>query len=379
MEGKQLVVCPGFIDMHVHLRDPGDEMEEDISSGIKAALAGGFTAIACMPNTRPPIDNPYLIDYIKDKAKIHGFNLLPVAAMTKGLKGKQLTEMGLLAEQGAVAFSDDGYCVQDSRNMYEIMRYSRQINSLLILHEEDNHFSEEGLVHEGYYSNKFGLEGISPLGEELIIARDIMLAEKTGARIHITHLSSAKSVELIREAKKNGINISCDVTPHHLYFNHTCLDKLDTNLKVKPPIRDERDQKALIEGIKDGTIDAVASDHAPHLLEEKNTTLRDAAFGAIGMETSFKASFSKLCIQEKMNFVDFLKLFTLGPAKILEISCPTVKEKQLANLVVLDIKSKNKVMPEFISKSSNCPFIGQNLTGQVLYTINNGKLCYKRE
>ncbi|MDD3776280.1 MAG: dihydroorotase [Actinomycetota bacterium] len=379
IEAKGLTVSPSLIDMHVHLRDPGDDREEDIISGIKSALAGGFTTIACMPNTMPALDCPYLVKYIASQAKINDFNLLPVAAMTKGLEGKEITEMGLLLGSGAAAFSDDGKCVQDSRLMFEIMRYAQQLKALLILHEEDYQFSAEGLVHEGYYANKYGLEGISALSEELVIARDLMLAAKTGARIHITHVSTAGTVEMIREAKMNKIQVTCDVTPHHLYFEHSSLGSFNPNLKVKPPLRGPEDREALIEGVKDGTIDAIASDHAPHLNAEKNTTMKDAAFGVIGMETSFKAAYSKLCAEQKMDLLDLLKLYTSGPSSILGLDPVPIETGIAANLVVIDTKKEGKVGPNFYSKSNNCPFIGHNLKGEVLYTINNGNLSYIRE
>ncbi|MGM0364927.1 MAG: dihydroorotase [Actinomycetota bacterium] len=379
IDASGCIISPGLVDMHVHLRDPGDDKEEDIESGVRSALAGGFVAVATMPNTQPAVDSPSLIEYILGQAGKNDFKILPVAAITKELRGLEITEMGLLSERGAAAFSDDGKCVADARLMYEAMRYSGQFSSLLILHEEEYGFTQDGLVHEGYWSNRLGLEGISPLAEELIIGRDIMLAKKTGARIHITHLSSRRSVEMIRQAKRQGVNISCDVTPHHLYFNHSCLKTFNTNFKVKPPIRAEEDQAALVEGLKDGTIDAIASDHAPHLLEEKNTTFQDAQFGAIGMETAFKAAYTKLCRDEGMGLKQLIKLMTAAPSSILGMESMAVEEGNEANLVVIDTAKKENIKKEFFSKSKNCPFIGQELYSRVLYTINNGKLSYVRE
>ncbi len=379
IDAKKAIVCPGFIDMHVHLRDPGEEDKEDIESGVKSALAGGFTAIASMPNTRPPVDCPSMVQYVLGQARKNDYNIMVVAAMTKNLEGKQLTEMGLLLENGAVAFSDDGKGVADSRLMYEIMRYCKQFSSLLILHEEDHGFSQDGLMHEGYWSNRLGLEGISPLSEEIMIGRDIMLAKRTGARIHLTHLSSKGSVDMVRKAKGEGLDITCDVTPHHIFFNHSFLKTFNSSFKVKPPLRGEEDQAALIEGLKDGTIDAIASDHAPHLLEEKNTTFNDARFGAIGMETAFKAAYTRLCIGESMDIGSIIRLMTSGPSGILGLGKMPIGEGRKANLTIIDTGIQEKVGKKFFSKSINCPFIGHELYSDVVYTINNGKLSYIRE
>ncbi len=374
------IISPGFVDMHVHLRDPGFEDEETIETGALAAVKGGVTAVACMPNTRPVIDNQSLVEYILEKSENAACTVLPVAAMTAGLKGKNITEMGLLAEAGAIGFSDDGKSVNDSRLMYEIMRYSKQFNLPLILHEEDNFISGEGLAHQGYYSTMLGLEGISSLSDDLMIARDIILAKRSGARIHITHLSTRSSVEMIKKAKEEGVNITCDVTPHHLFFNDSCLTSFNTNFKVKPPIRSEEDRLALIEGIKEGVIDAIASDHAPHLDIEKNTTFRLASFGTIGLETFFSAAFSKLCVEEKVSLPKFISLITTAPAKILGIDAGKIEVGKIANITVIDREKEEEIKRENIaSKSKNSIFIGQKLKGKIKYTISRGKLVYGSE
>ena len=377
INAEGLIVSPGFVDMHVHLRDPGFEDEETIETGALAAVKGGVTAVACMPNTNPVIDSDALVKYILEKSQDAACRILPVAAMTKDLKGKDITEMGILSEAGAAGFSDDGNCVADSRIMYEIMRYSTQFGLPLILHEEDYFLSEGGLMHEGHYSSMLGLEGISSLGEDVIIARDIMLARKSGARIHITHLSTRGGVEMIKKAKEEGLHITCDVTPHHLFFNDSYLTSFNTNLKVKPPIRSEEDRKALIDGLKEGVIDAIASDHAPHLDTEKNTTFKLASFGTTGLETLFAAAFTKLGQEEKMSISRLVNLITASPAKILGIDEGKIEVGKTANITVVDTDAEEEIKREsFISKSKNSAFIGQKLKGKIICTISKGRLAY---
>jgi len=377
IDAKGMVACPSFMDMHVHLREPGNEDEEDIESGISAALHGGITSICCMPNTKPPVDNQYLVKYILQTASKKGFKVYPVAAMTKKLEGAELTEFGLLKECGAAAFSDDGFCVQDAKLMYEIMKYAKQFDVLLILHEEDYTFSKSGVMHEGYFSAKLGLEGISSLSETTMVARDIMLAKKTKARIHFTHVSSMDCLELIRRAKEEGVSVTCDVTPHHLCFDDECLEHYDTNFKVNPPLRSKEDREALVDALNSGVIDAIASDHAPHIEYEKNTTLKEAAFGVTGMETLFAATYSELVINRKFPFPKYLSCLAQAPYKIMGLKSPEIKAGNTAELVILDLKKENIISRDFFfSRSLNSPFLGQKLTGEVMCTINNGKIGY---
>ena len=377
INARHNIVCPAFMDMHVHLRDPGNGDEETVESGILAAMRGGITALACMPNTEPPLDDEVLIRYLIDRAKILDFKLFPVAAMTKNLGGNEIAEIGILGESGAIAFSDDGMCVQDSKIMYEIMKYARQFDKLLILHEEDYSFSKTGLMHEGFYSAKLGLDGIPGLSEEIMIARDIMLAKKTGTRIHITHVSSKGSLALIRNAKADGVRITCDVTPHHLYFDDSFLEEYNTNFKVNPPIRSSVDREALIEGVKSGLIDTIASDHAPHLEEEKNTTFAQAANGAIGMETLFKSAYTCLCKKGKMDIMKLIELLAEAPYKILGVKPAKIKEGQKAEMVLINTDVESIVEKgDFISMSSNSPFIGEKLFSEVICTISNGKIAF---
>ncbi|MCX6384950.1 MAG: dihydroorotase [Actinobacteria bacterium] len=377
INAEGLYVCPGFTDMHVHLREPGNDGEEDINSGVKSALRGGITSIACMPNTDPVLDSQHLINYIKLKSKELNFNIYPVAAITKDLSGEKLSEFGLLKSSGAVAFSDDGRCVQNARLMYEAMKYATQFNALFILHEEDYSFSGSGLVNEGYYSAMLGLEGISCFSEDLMVARDIMLAKAAGARIHITHVSSAKTVDMIAKAKNDGVNITCDTTCEHLFFNDSCLTGYDTNFKIKPPIRSEADRMAIIKGLRQGTIDAIASDHAPHLLSEKNVSFKEAAFGSIGLETLFKASFSKLFFEEKFSIEKIISLISYNPAKILNIEGGAIETGRIANISIIDTSCENIYKSDdIISRSKNSSFLGQNLKGEIKYTIANGKVMF---
>lgn len=377
IDAKGCIVSPGFLDMHAHLRDPGFEDEETIETGALAAVKGGIVAVACMPNTNPVIDSEPLVKYILEKSQKVACRVLPVAAMTKDLKGTEITEMGILSKAGVVGFSDDGKGVADSRIMYEIMRYSTQFGLPLILHEEDCFISEGGLVHEGHYSSMLGLEGISGLSDDVMIARDIILAGKSGARIHVTHLSTKGGVEMIKKAREEGLNITCDVTPHHLFFNDSYLTSFNTNFKVKPPIRSEDDRKALIKGIKEGIIDAIASDHAPHLDTEKNTTFKLASFGTIGLETLFAAAFTKLCGEEKISLPRLIGLITTSPAKILGIDAGKIEVGKTANIAVIDTEAEEEIKREsFISKSKNSAFIGQKLKGKVICTISKGKIAY---
>lgn len=380
IDGNGLVAAPAFTDIHVHLREPGDEQKEDIKSIKASAFHGGVTSVFSMPNSNPCVDKDFLVKYILLRASQENFKIYPVAAITRNLEGQEITEFGLLKQAGAIALSDDGKCVQDSKLMYEAMKYAAQFQIPLILHEEDYRFSQNCDAHEGYYSAKLGLDGMSSLSEEIIIARDILLAQKTKVKLHITHISSKGSVELIKEAKQKGINISCDVTPHHIFFNDSFLENYNTNFKVNPPIRSEQDKEALIEGLKSGVIDAIASDHAPHLLEEKNTTFKQAAFGVTGLETLFSACYTQLCKNKGFKISKLISLMSYLPRKIFGLNFKNISNENIGkkiDLVLIDTKSKIKITNDFFfSKSLNSPFLGMQLDSEIICTINNGKIVY---
>lgn len=380
IEGLGLTASPAFTDMHVHLREPGNEDKEDISSAKRAAFHGGITTVFSMPNTKPCIDRDFMVKYLLCRAAQEDFKIYPVAAMTKGLEGIDIAELGLLRSAGAVAVSDDGRCVQDAKLMYEIMKYASQLQIPLILHEEDYSFSRSGCVHDGFYSTKLGLDGISSLSEELIIARDIMLAEKSHAKIHITHVSSKKSIDLIRRAKENNINVTCDVTPHHICFNDSCLEEYDAVFKINPPIRSEEDRQAIINGLKSGVIDAIASDHAPHLELEKNTTFKEAAFGVTGLETLFCATYTELVKKENFKISELVHLINEAPRKIFGLECLRFSDKyknKNVDIVLIDLESRRKISKSFFfSKNTNSAFIGKELYSDIICTINNGRLVY---
>ena len=375
IDADGLIACPSFFDMHVHLREPGNEEEEDIESGINAAAHGGFSSLCCMPNTEPPIDNEYLVKYIINRSKEFDFEVYPVAAMTKKLEGTEMTDFGLLKENGAIALSDDGRCVQEPKLMYEIMKYASYFDIPLILHEEDYSFSKSGLMHEGYFSSKLGLDGISSLSEILMIQRDIEFAKRTKAKVHFTHISAMESVRLIKMAKEDGLPVTCDVTPHHLVFDDSSLEKYDATFKINPPLRSSRDRQALEEGIRNGIIDIIASDHAPHLEAEKNTTVKSAANGVTGLETMFACAFTKLCRDSRLGIDRLINILSVKPRKILGINPPSIKQGEKAEITLFDPESWRIIDDGFFnSKSKNSAFKGQKLYGMVCATVNGKKV-----
>jgi dihydroorotase len=376
-----LIICPGFIDLHCHLRQPGFEEKETIASGSQAAAKGGFTTICCMPNTNPPLDSQAMIDYVKSISKSEGvIRVLPIGCISKGRNGKELAEMGELAEAGAVGFSDDGDSVKNSRLMRQAMEYSLAFGLPIIDHCEDKALTEGGQMNEGIIATKLGLCGIPAAAEENIIARDIALAQLTGARLHIAHVSTEVSLELIRRAKEKAINITAEITPHHLTLTEEKVIGYNTNAKTNPPLRTEEDSKALVQGLKEGVIDIIATDHAPHTDNEKLCEFDQAPFGISGFETALGSLMS--LVHNKCIDLDLLiAKLTSEPAKI--IGDKFDRLGTLAVGVPADITIFNPDMEwivdtsKFFSKGKNNPLNGEMLKGMVVATIYKGKFVYK--
>jgi dihydroorotase len=381
IKASDCFILPGLFDMHVHLREPGREDEEDIESGSRAAVKGGFTSVACMPNTNPPLDNSPAIEWVKRRAKEVGLiDVFPVGAISRRLKGEMLAEMGRLLKAGAVAFSDDGKGVQNARLMRLAMDYARGFDALLILHEEDENLSGDGQVHEGFYSTILGLKGIPSISETAMLVRDILLARFTGCRVHFTHVSTRESVDFIRKAKKDNLKISCDVTPHHLLLSHDSLLSYDTNLKVKPPLRTREDMEALREGIVEGVIDVIASDHAPHSREEKEVEFERASFGIIGLETTLPLLYTELVAKNVLTLPELIRKLSLNPARLLRLPFKNINPGEDANLILFDPTERRKIEPSlFESKSSNTPFLGWEVFGKVRWVFSQGKLVLEEE
>jgi len=385
IDATGLVVCPGFIDLHCHLREPGFEDKETIATGTKAAAIGGFATVCCMANTEPPLDTPADVDWVKQKASRDGLvSVLPIGCITKSRKGEELTDMAGLAEAGVIAFSDDGDPVASSQLMRRAMEHSRDLGLPIIEHCEDKTLSDDGIINEGRVSDKLGLKGIPAAAEETMVARDLTLAKQTRARLHIAHASTKGSVELIRRAKEEGISVTAEVTPHHLTLTEERImgkasnEPFDTNAKVNPPLRTEEDVQALIEGLKGGVIDAIATDHAPHTLADKNCGLELAAFGISGFETALGCLMS-LVHEGKIDLTMLLSKLTCEPAKVISRNgeLGTLKAGTPANITILDpdrewiVDSRN-----FASKGKNTPYDGYKFKGKVMATIANGRIVY---
>jgi len=385
LDASGLVVCPGFIDLHCHLREPGFEEKETIATGTKAAAIGGFATVCCMANTEPPLDTPTAVAWVKQKASKDSLvAVLPIGCITKGRKGKELTDMGELAEAGVVAFSDDGNPVASSQLMRRAMDYSRDLGLSIIDHCEDKTLSDKGIINEGQISTELGLKGIPAAAEEAMVARDLTLAKRTKARLHIAHVSTKGSVELIRRAKRDGISATSEVTPHHLTLTEERItgkastEPFDPNAKVNPPLRTKEDVQALIKGLKDGVINAIATDHAPHTLADKNCGLELAVFGISGFETAFGCLMS-LVHQGAISLAQLISKLTCEPAKVIGRNgeLGTLKAGAPANITILDpdrewiVDSRN-----FASKGKNTPYDGDKFKGKVMATIANGRIAY---
>ncbi len=380
VDATGLLVTPGLIDMHVHLRDPGQEYKEDIATGTRAAALGGFTSVACMPNTKPVNDNKAVTAYILGKAQTEGLvNVLPVGAITQGSKGEFLAEMGDLKEAGCVAVSDDGKPVVNSELMRRALEYAKGMNMMLISHSEDPSLVGEGVMNEGFTSTELGLKGISRVAEDAAVARDVYLAEFTNSPIHIAHVSTKGAVRIIRDAKARGVKVTCETAPHYFTLTEDAVRGYDGNAKMNPPLREENDVQAIKDGLRDGTIDAIATDHAPHHSDEKDLEFNLALNGIIGLETSLPLSL-KLVEEKFLDVKALVEKMSLNPAKILGIDRGTLKTGAVADVTVIDpdaewVYSEDKIC----SKSKNSPFLGALMKGQTVYTIVSGQIVYKRD
>lgn len=375
-DGQGAFVSPGWMDMHVHFREPGFEHKETIQSGCAAAVAGGFTAVACMPNTNPPLHTRDVIHFVLERAKGLPVTVYPIGTVSKNREGKTLAEMADMKEGGAVAFSDDGDPVQDSRLMRTALEYASMLNVPVINHEEDLPLSRPGYMHEGRVSTRLGLAGSPSIAEEIMIARDIMLAELTGGHLHVAHLSTHKGMQLIREAKQKAINITTEVCPHHFDLTDEEIERqnFNTNWKMHPPLRTDKDIEAMAEGLADGTIDAICTDHAPHSVDEKEVEFIYAPNGIIGLETAFGIVCKRLFHSGKLSLPKIIEKMAVNPRKILNLPVPRLAPGEMANFTLFDPNKKWVCTKESIrSRSVNTPYLGEKMTGKAIAIYNNGQ------
>jgi dihydroorotase len=377
-----LIVAPGFIDLHVHLREPGQEHKENIASGCAAAVAGGFTSICPMPNTNPVNDNAAITRYMIEQAERAGLaNVFPVGAITKSSDGKELAEMGEMKAAGAVAVSDDGRPVPNAGMMRRAMEYARDFELPVVDHCEDKSLSSGGVMHEGRMSLLLGLKGMPALAEDIDAARDILLASETGAHIHIAHISTKGAIEAVRRAKNEGVNVTCEAAPHHFTLTDEAVEGYDTNTKMSPPLRSAEHVEAMLAAIKDGTIDAIATDHAPHHADEKALEYDRAPFGITGLETAVGLAFQRLVHPGVINLARLVEMFSTNPARIFRIAeRGTLRPGSLADVTIIDPQLKWTYRnADSRSKSRNSPFDGWEFKGAAVATIVGGKIVYRRE
>lgn len=374
-----LVVAPGLVDMHVHLRDPGLTYKEDILTGSAAAARGGVTSLACMANTSPTVDNPELVQYVLDRAKEgSGVHIYPVAALSKGLRGEEPTDAEALKKAGAIALSDDGSNVDNANLMRDVLIRARRLEMPVLCHCEDTSMVEGRAVNEGSVSRQLWLEGRPAIAEEIMVMRDAMLAEETGAHVHICHVSTAKSVDIIRRMKKHGVHVTCETCPQYFTLTEDEVLTKGSMARVNPPLRTAQDVKGIIAGLKDGTIDVIATDHAPHSAEEKARTLVRAPSGMVGLETSLALTLTALYHTGKMEIPAIIRRMTTNPADILHLPKGRMSLGVDADLVIFDPDEEWTIDPEqFASKGRNTPFAGKNVKGKVKYTIVKGKVVYQ--
>jgi dihydroorotase len=381
IDATGLIVAPGLIDMHVHLREPGGAQKETIATGTRAAAAGGFTSVLAMPNTNPPADGPNTIALMRQRAmETACVNVFTTGCITVGMKGEELAPIGSLYKAGVVAITDDGHCVQNNEVMRRALDYARMFDLLTLDHCQDYNLSAGGVMHEGYWSTVLGLPGWPRIAEDMIVARDILLAELTGGRIHVQHLSSAGSVQLVREAKRRNVKISAEAMPHHLALTDAAIEKYDTAFKMNPPLREKADQQALLAGLADDTIEILASDHAPHASYEKEVEFADAPFGIVGLETEL-GLFMKILIEGRvLDWPQMLAKLTVNPARLLNLDRGTLAPGAPADLTLIAPALPWKVdSARFYSLSRNTPFNGWELPGRATHTIVNGRVVWSLE
>ena len=378
IDATGLHVMPGLIDMHVHFRDPGQTEKEDIISGSKAAAAGGYTCVCPMPNTNPPIDNAQMIKYEYEKAQAAGFtNVLPVGAITRGQEGTEIADIYGMKNAGAIAISEDGKSVMDVRLCREAFKRAAKNNMLIVDHCEDKNLVDGGVMNAGKKAEELGLKGISNAVEDIIAARDIMLAGETGAKLHLCHCSTEASVELVRMAKKLGYKVTAEVCPHHFALTEDEIPGDDAMYKMNPPLRSRQDVMALVKGLADGTMDVISTDHAPHTLEEKSRGFNNSPFGIVGLETSFAVSFTTLVKTRRMSLLQLLEKMSLNPSKILGLDRGSLENGSVADIFIADLSHDYMInFNNFYSKGKNTPFAGRRVFGEVKYTLLAGKQVF---
>lgn len=373
-----LTVFPGLIDMHVHLREPGFEKKENIESGSRAAVKGGFTQICCMPNTKPVIDNKVVVSYVKNRAReVNLCKVHPIGAITEGQEGQNLSAIGAMKAAGAVALSEDGKTVANTKLMANAMQYASDFGLICLCHCEDKALVDGGVVNEGYHSTLTGLKGSLRAAEDIIIAREICLAESLNLPVHICHVSTYSGVELIRDAKRRGVKVTAETCPHYFALTDAAIVGFDTDAKVNPPLREEKDRLAILEGLKDGTIDCIVTDHAPHHYDDKHVEFDMAAFGISGIETSFALSYTYLVKNGALSLEELTRKMSAAPARILGLQGGELKEGGVADLTAVDLNEEWVIDPaEFLSKGKNTPFKGKRVFGRVKLTVVDGEVKY---